>query len=146
MRLTRDEIEAAKTAKGGWTKATLEGWGISWPPPKGWKERLMDGYEPEAEPNEPESNPNGLEGKLLHEVVMAVIDAGHGALLAEIDALNAYYGNGMPTVESIVGARPKAARLEGGLVWDDKVFRFSVIRKVVGDHADGTETIPTSST
>ncbi|GIF14927.1 hypothetical protein Ate01nite_49590 [Actinoplanes teichomyceticus] len=36
-----DEIEAAKTPKGGWTKATLAAWGVPWPPPPGWKDELI---------------------------------------------------------------------------------------------------------
>lgn len=39
-------INTAATAKGGWTKAQLALWGISWPPPKGWKERLLNGLGP----------------------------------------------------------------------------------------------------
>lgn len=35
------EIEAARTPAGGWTKATLASWGIAWPPPKGWRKRLI---------------------------------------------------------------------------------------------------------
>jgi hypothetical protein len=34
------EIEAAKTKAGGWTRATLAKWGVPWPPPAGWRERL----------------------------------------------------------------------------------------------------------
>lgn len=37
------EILAARTPRGAWTRATLAGWGVSWPPPKGWKERLLRG-------------------------------------------------------------------------------------------------------
>ena len=37
-----EEILAARTAKGGWTKAQLAEWGVPWPPPKGWKERLIE--------------------------------------------------------------------------------------------------------
>lgn len=40
-KLTKEEIDAAKTAKGGWTRKTLAAWGVSWPPPKGWKARLL---------------------------------------------------------------------------------------------------------
>lgn len=36
-------ILAARTPKGGWTRATLAGWNVAWPPPKGWKERLLNG-------------------------------------------------------------------------------------------------------
>ncbi len=36
---TPAEIEAARTGH-AWTRATLAGWGISWPPPKGWRQVL----------------------------------------------------------------------------------------------------------
>ena len=130
MIVTREEIEAAKTEKGGWTKETLAGWGISWPPPRGWKDKLMEGFEPHGIPNDPESNPSGLEGKLLHEVVMAVIHSRHGDLLKGIDALNSYYECHIPTVEEIVGSRPELAVIEGGITWEDKVYRFSVARTI----------------
>jgi hypothetical protein len=29
------------TPGGGWTKETLAGWGVPWPPPKGWKAALL---------------------------------------------------------------------------------------------------------
>jgi hypothetical protein len=35
-------IEAAKSPNGGWTKETLAGWGVPWPPPKGWKRDLIE--------------------------------------------------------------------------------------------------------
>jgi hypothetical protein len=38
------EIEAARTPAGGWSKETLAGWGVSWPPPKGWKKALEARY------------------------------------------------------------------------------------------------------
>jgi hypothetical protein len=38
---TAGEIEAARTPAGGWTRATLASWGISWPPARGWRERLI---------------------------------------------------------------------------------------------------------
>ena len=40
MRLTHEEIEAARSPKGGWTKKQLAEWGVPWPPPKGWRRRL----------------------------------------------------------------------------------------------------------
>lgn len=40
-RLTAEEIEAGKSPAGGWTKQQLTEWGIEWPPPAGWKDRLM---------------------------------------------------------------------------------------------------------
>lgn len=38
---TAAEIEAAKSPRGGWTRAQLAEWGVPWPPPKGWKQRLL---------------------------------------------------------------------------------------------------------
>lgn len=38
---TAEQIEAAKSPKGGWTREILAGWGVPWPPPKGWKKRLI---------------------------------------------------------------------------------------------------------
>lgn len=35
------EIEAAKTPRGGWARAQLAEWGVPWPPPKGWRRRLI---------------------------------------------------------------------------------------------------------
>ena len=34
------QIEAAKTAKGGWTRAQFEEWGVPWPPKAGWRKAL----------------------------------------------------------------------------------------------------------
>ena len=35
-----DVVDAARTPAGGWTKDQLAFWGVSWPPPKGWKKKL----------------------------------------------------------------------------------------------------------
>ena len=50
--LTKQDIEAGKTPAGGFNKRQLAEWGISWPPKKGWKKRLMNGGEgePRTEP------------------------------------------------------------------------------------------------
>lgn len=40
-----EEIFAARTRAGGWTRETLAGWGISWPPRHGWIERLSNGVQ-----------------------------------------------------------------------------------------------------
>lgn len=34
------EVEQARSPGGGWTKRTLQDWGVAWPPPSGWRERL----------------------------------------------------------------------------------------------------------
>lgn len=39
-RITLDEIMAARTPRGGWTKEQLLKWGVPWPPEKGWAKRL----------------------------------------------------------------------------------------------------------
>lgn len=39
------EIESAKTPAGGWTRATLATWGVSWPPRRGWRAMLEEEYE-----------------------------------------------------------------------------------------------------
>lgn len=41
MRVSREEIESAKTPNGGWTRETLAGWGVTWPPPKGWRDEIV---------------------------------------------------------------------------------------------------------
>jgi hypothetical protein len=38
---TREEIMAAQTPRGGWTRDQLASWGVSWPLPKGWKAALI---------------------------------------------------------------------------------------------------------
>ena len=41
IKLTAEEIEAGRSPSGGWSAATLASWGIPWPPPKGWRQRLL---------------------------------------------------------------------------------------------------------
>ena len=51
------DIEAGRSHRGGWTRKTLEGWGVPWPAPKGWKkdlERRWDALNP-ATPAPPAS-------------------------------------------------------------------------------------------
>ena len=38
---SEEEIEAARTPRGGYTRETLASWGVPWPPPTGWKRRLL---------------------------------------------------------------------------------------------------------
>lgn len=38
---TVEEIEAARTPGGGHTRDQLAEWGVAWPPPKGWRKRLI---------------------------------------------------------------------------------------------------------
>lgn len=39
--ITEEEIEAERTAKGGWIRETLAEWGVPWPPPSGWKKAIL---------------------------------------------------------------------------------------------------------
>lgn len=43
-----EEVEAARTPHGGWTKAQLAEWDVPWPPPKGWKQDLARKYDIEG--------------------------------------------------------------------------------------------------
>lgn len=40
--ITNEEIDAHKTAAGGWTRATLARWGVPWPAPKGWRKTIVE--------------------------------------------------------------------------------------------------------
>ncbi|WP_157914211.1 DNA cytosine methyltransferase [Methylorubrum populi] len=40
LKVSAEQVLAARTPQGGWTKAQLAAWGVPWPPPKGWRERL----------------------------------------------------------------------------------------------------------
>jgi hypothetical protein len=42
-RLTRDEVEAGRSAAGGFTKKQLAAWEVPWPPPDGWLRALLRG-------------------------------------------------------------------------------------------------------
>jgi 5-methylcytosine-specific restriction endonuclease McrA len=41
--ITRAEIMARRTAKGGWTRATLAEFGVPWPPPRHFLRNLLSG-------------------------------------------------------------------------------------------------------
>ena len=42
--ITLEEILAARTPRGGWTRKQIEAWGLPWPPPQGWP-KLLTGDE-----------------------------------------------------------------------------------------------------
>ncbi|WP_434598010.1 hypothetical protein [Streptomyces sp. A5-4] len=48
-----EEINAARTEKGGWRRAQLAEWGVSWPLVPGWKEALIARWEAAQQGNEP---------------------------------------------------------------------------------------------
>jgi hypothetical protein len=55
---TDEEIMAARSAAGGWTRETLASWGVPWPPPAGWKAAITT--EPSA-PRRPDTH--GADGR-----------------------------------------------------------------------------------
>ena len=100
MVITEEEIEAARSPRGGWTRATLARWGVPWPAPKGWRRALVRG------------DPVPVTGKdtlsmspiragipahdLLCKVVSAVIAYGHASDLSEFPDVLAYFGSQLP--------------------------------------------------
>lgn len=130
---TAEEIDAAKSAKGGWDRATLAAWGVPWPPPSGWRQMLIDGT-PIPRPGVdgcPASSTRPSEcpeAKLLHQVVMAVIESGQANILKGIDDLNTYYGSALPSVADVIGGRPAHAVITGDISFDDKVYSFTCAR------------------
>lgn len=128
--MTEQEIEDGRSPAGGFTKATLASWGVPWPPPKGWQLRLLRGEDFDDEPASSKRATPCAETELLHEVMMAVINAGHGDILKGIESLNAYYGGDLPTVEDVIGGRPRRAIITGGISFDDLVYSFTCARSI----------------
>src|SRR5260221_7681362 len=140
-KIAAQEIEAARSPKGGWTKATLAAWGVAWPPRAGWKERLIAG-EPAPQPGvdgvvATSSRPSAcLEAKLLQQVVMAVINAGQSDILKGIDELNVYYGGGpLPTVADVIGGRPGKPVINRGIFFGETVYNFKQKNQTINQTA-----------
>lgn len=53
MHITPEEIEAGRTGRGGWKRETLAKWGVPWPPPRGWRKRLLAGLSPVSSEDSP---------------------------------------------------------------------------------------------
>lgn len=144
MKLTAEQIDAEKSAKGGFDRATLAAWGIGWPPPKGWRQMLIDGApipEPgrNGEPATAVRPSDSPEAAILRDLVMAVIESGRGDILATVESLNTYYGHKLPTVADVIGGRPASAIITGGITFDDKVYRFDCVRPALAS-AEGPRT------
>ena len=112
MKVTREEIEAGKTEKGGFTRKQLEAWGVPYPPPKGWMEALMEGKTmEEAGLEQVQWSPirNSMNAhELLRIVVLAVIEAGHGSDLYEFPDVLEYFGARNPETEEIKNHHPRS--------------------------------------
>ncbi|MFJ7131020.1 hypothetical protein [Streptomyces sp. NPDC098101] len=52
-----EEIEAARTPAGGWKRDQLAAWGVSWPPPKGWKDELAKRWRADRQDSAPPPSP-----------------------------------------------------------------------------------------
>lgn len=107
MRLTKEQIEAGKTEKGGFTRKQLESWGVPYPPPKGWQEALMEGKTMEEAglesiPYSPIRNKMNAHD-LLRQVVLAVVDAGHASDLYDYPDVLEYFGSRKPDPSELVG-------------------------------------------
>lgn len=100
MQITEEEINAAMTPKGGFTRAQLASWGVPWPPPKGWKESLIKRQPIGGDARDTVSmspiRPNVPAHDLLCKVVLAVIDKGHASDLYEFPDVLEYFGAQMP--------------------------------------------------
>ena len=42
--VTEFDVQRAMTPAGGFTRATLESWGIAWPPKAGWRKAIKEGW------------------------------------------------------------------------------------------------------
>lgn len=45
LKLTDEQIDAARTPRGAWSAKQLAEWGVPWPPPRGWRKALLRGEE-----------------------------------------------------------------------------------------------------
>lgn len=68
---THEEIESAKTPKGGWTKAQLAAWGVSWPPEKGWRQRITTGGPKRRKFSAAPVESDGLDAEREERVIIA---------------------------------------------------------------------------
>lgn len=107
--VTLKEINAAKTPKGGWTKAQLAIWGVPWPPVSGWIERLVNGEEFPKEQFVPSPiRPDTTAHDLLRKVVTAVVESGHASDLYDYPDVLDYFGSRVPETHEIADHHPRS--------------------------------------
>lgn len=87
MKLTEEQIEAGKSLNGGFTRRQLAEWGVPWPPPAGWKQRLLDGPPDNPSPIRPHLSAH----ELLRQVVLAVVESGHASDLYKYPDVLRYF-------------------------------------------------------
>jgi len=95
--ITDEEIDAEKTPAGGLTAATLRKWGVSWPPPKGWRKTILQHGYPYDESLNAEGERKGDPDQLLRKVVLAVVEAGQAHILYDMPEVLAFFGAVIPT-------------------------------------------------
>lgn len=72
--ISEEEILAARSPKGAWTRKTLAEWGVPWPPPRGWKDCILAHgvpYQPELN----ETKQKEPEVPITQEGLQRVMDA-----------------------------------------------------------------------
>lgn len=89
--MTAAAIDAFRTPLGGFDKQALAALGVMWPPPPGWRERLMH-HGPAAPITPSKLRPEYDPHELLRKVVLAVVEAGHAACLYEFPDVLDYFG------------------------------------------------------
>jgi hypothetical protein len=118
--MTPEEIEAGKTAKGGFTRKQLAEWGVPWPPPRGWRRKLLgDNHVSQRTPAKkkkslpPEVFKEAIDRRdrqcqydhhaLLRKVVSTLISNGHASDIYDIPEALEYFEakipDGVPPLE-----------------------------------------------
>lgn len=101
--ITIEEIEAARTPAGGFNAKTLRQWGVPWPPPKGWRQTLVDHGYPYDETLNDEAARRGDPDQILRRVLLAVVEAGQAHILYDIPEALAFTGARIPTPDELSG-------------------------------------------
>ena len=98
--ISEEEILAARSPKGSWTKKTLAQWGVPWPPPSGWKATILTHGIPYDVAKNVGVNAVAEEeidtAKLLRKVVVAVINHGQAHILYDLPDVLAFFGSRIP--------------------------------------------------
>ncbi|MCL7496086.1 hypothetical protein M8I34_32480 [Streptomyces sp. MCA2] len=64
-----EEVEAARTPKGGYNRAQLVAWGVPWPPPKGWKDELAERWKAARQDGAPAPQPSPAPADFAQETL-----------------------------------------------------------------------------
>jgi len=89
------EIDAARSAKGGFKARTLAQWGVPYPPPKGWRKSLIKNGVPYRHEHDGETELERAQ-RVLRRAVLAVIETGNGHLFHDEPEVLEYFGSVNP--------------------------------------------------